>query len=70
MKKETYSWLKGVISPAVAAVVSLFVFWWLLKYSTLGIADMIGTMIVIYFLVLWKMLFWLDKLQKERRKRK
>ena len=57
-----------VLASFTASAIALVVFWWLMKYSILSLPDMIGAMVVIYFIVLWRMAIWLERRKRRRRK--
>lgn len=59
-----------LIATIAAVFAATVAFRWMILHTDLTEADALGTMIVIYFAVLSRIMFAWDKLQKERRKRK
>lgn len=54
---------------ALSVLTTMIVFWWLINYSILSLADMIGTMVVVYFVGLYMTAAYADKKRKNERKR-
>lgn len=54
---------------ALSVLATMIVFWWLVNYSTLSLADMIGTMVVVYFGGLYITAAYVEKKKKNERKR-
>ena len=68
MKKKLLTVIMETEPAVIASAASLATFWWLMKYSILDLPDMIGTMVIIYFIVLWRMAIWLERRKRRRRK--
>lgn len=65
--KKHLSIVDSVLASFTASAIALVVFWWLMKYSILDLPDMIGAMVVIYFLTLWRLLICLERWKRRRK---